>query len=130
MKILDHPVQEPRFLDDQEFKAYQEMIKNAVFTRLTQRLQLFLLLVLNMDSGCEPEIDHQFCGCCKPEVHHPVCSKLEALSLYHAWHALLAMAHQEEKLLDQFLIRLKFLSSKIFLIEGSRNVQELKFLDR
>ena len=126
-KILDHPVQETRFLDDQEFKAYQEMIKNAVFTRLTQRLQHFLLLVLNMDSGCEPEIDHQVC---KPGVHHPVCSELEALSLYHAWHALLAMAHQEEKLLDQFLIRLKFLSSKIFLIEGSRNVQELKFLDR
>ena len=126
-EILDHPVQETRFLDDQEFKAYQEMIKNAVFTRLTQRLQHFLLLVLNMDSGSEPGIDHQVC---KPGVHHPVCSELEALSLYHAWHALLAMAHQEEKLLDQFLIRLKFLSSKIFLIEGSRNVQELKFLDR
>ena len=120
-EILDHPVQETRFLDAQEFRAYQEMIKNAVFTRLTQSLQHFLLLVLNMDSGCEPEIDHQVCGCCKPEVHHPVCSELEALSLYHAWHALLAMAHQEEKLLDQFLIRLKFLSPKILLIEGSRN---------
>ena len=97
------------------------------FLLVCHNVYKFFVLGIKMDSGCEPEIDHQVC---KPGVHHPVCSELEALSLFHAWHALLAMAHQEEKLLDQFLIRLKFLSSKIFLIEGSRNVQELKFLDR